>query len=306
VHRWVQGVCAAAVLLTAVDTRAEAPVADPLVKRGEYIYRVAGCENCHTDREAGGALLAGGRALKTPLGTFHAPNISPDQQTGIGRWSETDFFRALRDGVSPSGQHYYPSFPYAAYTRLSDDDVRALWAYLGTRPAVRQPNREHDLPWFLRFRSLLAGWKRLYFSPGAFTPRGEKSAEWNRGAYLVQAAAHCGECHTPRNALGGFRDGFYLAGTRDGADGGVVPNITPDKKTGIGRWRASELVEYLESGMTPDGDFAGDLMTEVIDHGLKHLTRADRRAIAVYVLDQPPVEHAVRKAKKKKKDDSEY
>lgn len=302
-HRGLRGVCAAAVLLMAATARA-APATDPLVKRGEYLYRVAGCENCHTDREAGGARLGGGRALATPLGTFHAPNITPDLQTGIGRWSEADFTRALREGVSPTGEHYYPSFPYTAYARLGDDDVRALWAYLSTRPEVRQPNRAHELPWFLRWRALLAGWKRLYFSPGMYAPRADKSAEWNRGAYLVQAVAHCGECHTPRNALGGFRDGYYLAGTRDGAEGGVVPNITPDRKTGIGRWRASELVEYLETGMTPDGDFAGDLMAEVIDHGLKYLTRADRQAIATYVLDQPPVEHAVRRAKKK--DESEY
>jgi mono/diheme cytochrome c family protein len=273
--------------------------ADALVKRGEHVYRATGCENCHTDRERKGASLAGGRPLATPFGTFYSPNITPDGETGIGRWSDADFARALREGVSPAGEHYYPSFPYAAYTRLSDDDVRALWAYLKSRPAVRQQNRAHELPWYLRWRALLAGWKWLYFSPGAFAPRPDKSDEWNHGAYLVQAAAHCGECHTPRNVLGGFRAGYYLAGNREGAEGGVVPNITPDRKTGIGRWRASELVEYLESGMTPDGDFAGDLMAEVIDNGLKFLTPADRKAIATYVLAQPPVEHAVRKPKKK-------
>lgn len=276
------------------------------VRRGEYVYRAAGCESCHTDREGNGASLAGGRALSTPFGRFYSPNITPDPETGIGRWSEADFVRALREGVSPAGEHYYPSFPYTAYTRLSDEDLRALWAFLRTRPAVHEANRAHVLPWYLRWRAWLAGWKRLYFSPGAVAPRADKSAEWNRGAYLVQAAAHCGECHTPRGALGGLRRGFDLAGNREGAEGGVVPNITPDKKTGIGRWRASELAEYLESGMTPDGDFAGDLMAEVIDHGLKFLTRADRQAIAVYVLDQAPVEHAVRKAKKTKKDESEF
>lgn len=283
-----------------------APALSAPLSHGEIVYRVAGCENCHTDRENKGAPLAGGRRLSTPLGVFYAPNITPDNETGIGRWREEDFVRALREGISPVGSHYYPSFPYTSYTRLTDEDIRALWTYLRTQPAVRQPNRAHVLPWYLRWRALLAGWKWLYFSPGAYAPQPDKSAEWNRGAYLAQAAAHCGECHTPRNALGGFRRGFYLAGTREGAEGGVVPNITPDKKTGIGRWRSSELVEYLESGMTPDGDFAGDVMAEVIDNGLKFLTPADRKAIATYVLAQPAVEHAVRKAKKKKKDESEY
>jgi mono/diheme cytochrome c family protein len=262
--------------------------------------RVAGCENCHTDREAKGQPLAGGRRLKTPLGIFVAPNITPDPDTGIGRWSEAQFDRALREGVSPAGEHYYPAFPYAAYTRLSDEDVRALYAYLRTLPAVRRANEPHELPWYLRWRPLLAVWKWLYFEPGRYRRQPQHSAAWNRGAYLVQAAAHCGECHTPRNLLGGFKAGFYLAGTREGPEDSVIPNITPDRKTGIGRWRRSELIQYLENGMTPDGDFAGDLMAEFIDNGLRYLTSPDREAIAEYVLSVPPVEHAVKKEKKKK------
>jgi mono/diheme cytochrome c family protein len=298
------GMTAAVLLL--MTAAVPVPAASAPVSRGELIYRVAGCENCHTDRENKGARLAGGRKLATPLGVFYAPNITPDNETGIGRWREQDFVRALRDGISPDGTHYYPSFPYTSYTRLTDEDLRALWAYLRAQPAVRQPNRAHELPWYLGLRALLAGWKWLYFTPGAYTTRADMSAEWNRGAYLAEALAHCGECHTPRNALGGFRKGYYLAGTSEGPEGGVIPNITTDKKTGIGRWRASELVEYLESGMTPDGDFAGDLMAEVIDNGLKFLTPGDRKAIAAYVFAQPPVEHAVRREKKKKKDESEF
>ena len=208
---------------------------DPLVKQGEYVYRAAGCYGCHTDEKHAGKPLAGGHALTTPFGTFYSPNITPDAETGIGRWSEQDFLRALREGLSPSGDHYYPSFFYPAYTRLTDEDLRALWAYLKVQPPVKQANRQHDLKWFARARTFVGSWKGLYFIPGAYKPVAEKSASWNRGAYLAEAAAHCGECHTPRSALGGIQSGMHYAGTRDGPDDSVVPNITPDKKTGIGR-----------------------------------------------------------------------
>lgn len=280
--------------------------ADDLLRRGEYIYRLSGCENCHTDRDTKGARLAGGRKLATPLGTFYAPNITPDKEHGIGRWTDADFVRALREGVGPTGAHYYPSFPYTAYTRLTDEDLRALKAYLFAQPSVAQPNRPHELPWYLRFRPLLTGWKWLYFTPGPYQAKAGESVAWNRGAYLATAAAHCGECHTPRNALGGLKPELQFAGTREGPDDGVVPNITPDRKTGIGRWSESDLIQYLENGMTPDGDFAGGLMAEMIDNGLKYLTREDRAALAQYVRAVSSIENMVRKEKKKgqkKKDD---
>lgn len=293
--------CSAAGLLLAAPLAFAAPVSAPVdsqLRQGEYIYRAASCETCHTDSKHAGKPLAGGHALVTPFGTFYSPNITPDKETGIGRWSEQDFVRAMRLGMSPDGDHYYPAFPYPSYTKLSDDDIRALWAYLKTRPPVMQANRQHDLKWFARSRSFVGSWKRLYFTPGAYQPDVSKSQTWNRGAYLAEAAAHCGECHTPRNSLGGIKTEQRYAGTRSGPDGGVVPNITPDKKTGIGKWRASELVEYLSTGLTPEGDSAGDLMAEVIDNGLKYLTTEDLAAIAEYVLSLPPVENAVRKPKK--------
>ncbi|NWG87324.1 MAG: c-type cytochrome [Hydrogenophilaceae bacterium] len=274
--------------------------AGPEPAAGEYLFRAAGCAGCHTDGDHAGAFLAGGRELMTPLGVFYSPNITPDKDTGIGRWQEADFLRALRHGRGPDGRHYYPSFPYAAYTRLSDADMRALWAYLKTVPPVRQANRPHELPWYLKYRSLLSAWKWLYFRPGPYLPNPVKDAAWNRGAYLAQAAAHCGECHTPRNRLGGFRIGLYLAGDKVGAEGGLVPNITPDKETGIGRWSRSELIDYLKTGMRPDGDFAGGLMAEVVDNGLKHLSQQDIEAIATYLQSVPPVMHAVRKPKPEK------
>jgi mono/diheme cytochrome c family protein len=267
---------------------------------GEYLFRAAVCAGCHTDAKHNGAPLAGGPALTTPFGIFYAPNITPDPDTGIGRWSEADFIRALRQGMSPAGDHYYPAFPYTSYTRLTDADLRALKVYIFSLKPVRQANRPHRLPWYLRWRPLLGIWKALFFRSGAFQAQPDQSAIWNRGAYLVTAVAHCGECHTPRHFLGGFKSWQQHAGTRDGPEGSVVPNITPDKKTGIGRWRASELVEYLETGATPEGDSAGDLMAEIIDNSLQYLRKEDLRAIAAYTLSLPPIEQAVRKDKEKK------
>lgn len=284
--------CAVAVLPVAA-ARAE-PVAD----RGELVYRLAGCENCHTDREHKGARLAGGRKLATPLGTFYTPNITPDPVTGLGRWSEDDFRRALREGVGPDGRNYYPSFPYTSYTRMSDADIHALWGYLRAQPAVHQANKSHELPWYLNFRPLLAVWKWLYFTPGAYQPVAGKSAEWNRGAYLVQGAGHCAECHTPRNRLGGFERGLELAGTLAGPDGLVVPNITPDRQYGIGTWRKADLAQYLGTGNRPDGDCAGSLMAELIDNGLRYLPKMDLDAIAEYVGGLPASGNPARKAGK--------
>jgi mono/diheme cytochrome c family protein len=266
---------------------------------GEYIYRASGCYGCHTDEKGGGKPLAGGHALKTDFGTFYSPNITPDSETGIGKWGEQDFFRAMREGRSPAGDHYYPSFPYPSYTKLTDDDLRALWQFLKNQPPVKQANKPHDLKFFARARTFVGSWKALYFKPGAYQTDPGKPAAWNRGAYLAEAAAHCGECHTPRSALGGIKTGLHYAGSRDGPDNSVVPNITPDKQTGIGKWSRSDLVTYLETGLMPDGDSAGDLMAEVIDNGLQYLKKDDLAAIAEYVLSLPPVEHAVRKPKKK-------
>ena len=274
--------------------------------RGEEIYRVAGCENCHTDRDHNGARLAGGRELVTPLGTFYTPNITPDPSTGIGRWTEADFQRALRKGIGPDGRQYYPSFPYTSYTKLTDDDIRALWNYMRKVPAVYHANQSHDLPWYLSYRPLLAIWKWLYFKPGAYQPVAGKPAEWNRGAYLVNGPAHCSECHTPRNLLGGFESGEYLAGTLHGPEGGVVPNITPDRKYGIGTWHKSDIVQYLSTGSRPDGDSAGSLMAELIDNGLKYMPKADLDAISSYISDQRAVPNPARKAANRKRHRDDY
>lgn len=292
-------------LLCAQATVAE-DIAQPMSK-GEAVYRLAGCENCHTDRAHDGPRLAGGRRIATPLGVFYTPNITPDPDTGIGGWSRSDFIRALREGVSPEGENYYPSFPYTSYTRLSDRDLDALWDYLRVQPAVQQANKPHELPWYLDFRPLVSVWKWLYFTPGPYQPDPQKDVPWNRGAYLVQGAGHCGECHTPRDSLGGCVQSTALAGTMDGPEGAVVPNITPDHDTGIGSWSEEDVSQYLAKGMRPDGDFAGDLMAEVIDNGLQYLPEDDLRSIAVYLATRPAVPNAVRKvAKKEKSGNSEF
>lgn len=275
------------------------PVAGSDAARGEYVFRAAGCYACHTDEDGGGAALAGGPALRTPLGTFYAPNITPDPVHGIGRWSEQDFERALTQGIAPGGSPYYPAFPYTAYTRMRSEDLRALWAYLRAVPAAAQPSRPHELPWPLGYRWVVWGWRWLYFEPGPLRGDPARGPAWNRGAYLVEAMAHCAECHTPRDWLGGLRDRMRYAGATEGPEGGAVPNITPDRETGIGRWRADDLAYYLATGATPSGDYAGGAMAEVIDHGTRHLDEADRLAIASYILALPPVHNAVSRSARK-------
>ncbi len=264
--------------------------ADDALQQGEYLFHAAGCVTCHTGEDNKSPSLAGGRALKTAFGTFYSPNITLDPDTGIGRWSEADFRRALREGISPDGRHYYPAFPYTSYTQLTDADLRALWRFVSRRQPVRQANKPHELPWYLRSRTVMSLWKMLYFRPGAFQPQSDKPPAWNRGAYLVNAVVHCGECHTPRRFLGGFKEAQYLAGNPQGMDDTKIPNITPDRKTGIGKWSAGDIAGYLETGMTPDGDFAGDLMADVIDNSTSRLTQDDRRAIALYLKSLPAVE----------------
>ena len=266
---------------------------DELRERGAYVLRASGCVSCHTDEKNDGDFLAGGRALETPFGRFYAPNITFDREHGIGAWQAQDFFRALRHGVAPDSSSYYPVFPYTTYTRIRREDAFALWAYLATVPTSARENTPHDLVWYMRFRFVNRVWKWLFFEPGAFEPDESRSEEWNRGAYLVTAMAHCGECHTPRTRFGNLNRSLAYAGAADGPEGEATPNITPDKDTGIGKWSRSELVYYLSEGMLPDGDFAGSLMVNVIDNGLKYLTEDDLNAIAEYIMSLPPVEHEV-------------
>ena len=259
-----------------------------LAARGAYLAAAAGCADCHTDWPHGGRLYAGGRALTTPFGTFYAPNITPDLETGIGQWSDAQFLNALREGVRPDGSNYFPVFPYPSFTKITDDDARAIKAYLFTQPAVKQSNRAHDVAFPFSWRFLQNGWKLLFFSPGPFRPAPERGEAYNRGAYLVTALAHCSECHTPRNWFGATQPSRFLAGTAHGPDGKAVPNITPDSETGIGKWSDDDIVTLLKDGQTPDFDFVGGAMAEVVKNTAQ-LTNADRHAIAVFLQSVPAV-----------------
>jgi mono/diheme cytochrome c family protein len=274
------------------QVRAQSNAADAgQIAQGEYLVRAAGCIACHTDEKNGGARFAGGRALKTPFGTYFSPNITPDEATGIGAWSDDDFVAALRYGERPDGSHYFPVFPYTSYTRMTVEDMRAIKAYLLAQPPVNQRNRAHDVVPPFSWRWTMMGWKLLYFTPGSRAHDPAHDAAWNRGAYLVEALAHCGECHTPRNLAGAMDEDMYLAGTVDGPDGELVPNITPDKKTGIGDWSHGDIVALLRDGLKPNYDDVQGSMAEAIRDGLKHLTDEDLSAIATYLRTIPPIEN---------------
>jgi mono/diheme cytochrome c family protein len=261
------------------------------VTRGEYLVRAGGCVSCHT--VAGGEKLAGGRPLVTPFGTFYTPNITPDPETGIGHWTDGQFLRALREGVRPDGANYFPVFPYPSFTGITDDDALAIKAYLFSLPPVRRQNRPHNVSLPFAWRFLQTGWKALFFTPGPFRPAPDRNVAYNRGAYLVAALAHCGQCHTPRNFLGALQSGQRLAGTRDGPDGQVVPNITPDPDTGIGKWEKEDVVRLLRTGTTPEQSKVKGAMRETIDDGLKYLSDRDLEAITDYLFAQPPIVHDV-------------
>jgi mono/diheme cytochrome c family protein len=274
----------------AVSAEAASPPPD-IVERGEYLVRAGGCYSCHS--APGGTPLAGGRALATPFGTFYSPNITPDRDTGIGNWSDVDFVRALRKGVRPDGANYFPVFPYPSFTGISNEDAVAIKAYLFSRPAVHAPNKPHEVAFPFSWRFMQSGWKLLFFRKGPFRENPDWNAATNRGAYLVTALSHCGECHTPRNMLGGMRRSLWLAGNIDGPDGELVPNITPDRKTGIGEWDESDIVELLATGTTPEQTRVKGSMREVVADGTKYLTDEDRSAIASYLRAQKPIENKI-------------
>ena len=260
----------------------------PDLKNGEIMFHAGGCASCHATPEQGDkSRLGGGRELKSPFGTFVAPNISPDRNDGIGGWSEANFVTAMWKGTSPAGEHYYPAFPYASYQHMRLDDLRDLFAYLKTLPPVQGKARDHDLPVYFKFRRLLGGWKFLFLDGQQFRPDPTKSAQWNRGAYLVNGPGHCAECHSPRNLLGAIIERRRFAGGPDPEGGdGWVPNVT---QAGTGDYSERDIERILETGDLPDGDSVGGAMTAVVDNTSK-LPTQDRAAIAAYVKSLPPVE----------------
>ena len=275
-------------LLVALDAQApSAWAADAAaIERGAYLAAAGDCEGCHTDKKGGTPALSGGRALVTPFGTFYGPNITPDRDTGIGKWSEADFRRAMREGKDEEGHFLFPVFPFPSFSGMTDKDLGDLYAYLMSVPAVKRDAPDHQVKFPFGWRFLLLGWRTMFFTPGPLAPVAGQSAEWNRGRYLAEAVVHCPECHTPRNLLGGLDRKRSYAGNPHGPDNNEAPDITSDKKDGIGDWKLDDLIEVLKSGQTPDGDYVGSGMGEVVE-GTAKLTDADRHAIAVYIKSLP-------------------
>lgn len=264
-----------------------APMRGPDIANGQELFNAGGCSSCHAVPNQPDRLrLGGGLALGSPFGTFYAPNISPDPTDGIGRWSEADFINAVMRGISPEGNHYFPAFPYTSYHLAKVDDVRDLFAYLKTLPPVSGRVRDHDLPFPFNIRRNVGIWKLLFMDVRPFTLDAARSAQWNRGAYLVNGFGHCAECHSPRNALGGINRGERFAGGPNPAGEGWVPNIT---QKGLGSWSEKDIADFLETGDMPEGDSASGAMRPVIKN-LAQLTPEDRAAMAAYLKSLPPVD----------------
>ena len=263
-----------------VEPPAAASFSPELIARGEILATAGNCASCHTTTHG---QFAGGRGIGTPFGTIYTSNITPDAATGIGRWSEPAFARALHEGVARDGTHLYPAFPFDHFTRVTDDDVQALYAYLMTRPAVNFAPPANTVPFPLDIRALQWGWKLLFFHPGVYRPDAAKSEAWNRGAYLAEGLAHCGACHTPRNALGASKSGSYVyAGGL--VDGWLAPALTAANTAPL-PWTEDELYGFLRNGGTALHGVAAGSMSEVIHVGLAKLPDADVRAIATYFAD---------------------
>src|SRR5271169_82192 len=250
------------------------------IERGRYLAVLSDCAACHT--APGGQPFAGGLALQTPFGKLVAPNITPDRETGIGNMTDDEFLAALHDGRGHNGRRLYPAMPYPAYTKMTDDDVLAMRAYFATVAPVSNKVISNQLPFPLNIRLAMVFWNALNFTPGRYEPNPQKSAEWNRGAYIVQGAAHCGTCHTPKTILGGDKAGAPLAGAT--LQGWFAPNITADPHRGIGSWSQDDIVQYLKTG-TNSWTLASGPMAEAVVHSTSNMTDEDLAAIAVYLKD---------------------
>jgi len=274
----------AALLAAALALAAHANAQQTSVQRGEYLARAGDCVSCHT--AAGGAPFAGGLRLDTPFGYMLAPNITPDPETGIGRWTRDDFHRALHDGVNKRGQDMYPTMPYDFYTRATREDVDALYAYMQTVRPVRNKVTVNHLYFPFDQRWSMAAWRELYFTEGAYKPDATKSAAWNRGAYLVEGFGHCSDCHSPRNLLGGIEKSRDFNGAV--IDGWFALDLTSDIATGLGAWSADEIATYLKTGSYKGKTTTLGPMAEVVRNSLSHLTDADLKSMAEYLKSIPP------------------
>jgi mono/diheme cytochrome c family protein len=260
----------------------------PDLTNGETMFTIGGCAACHmTPNQKDRHQLGGGAGFGSAFGTFYAPNISQDKDHGIGNWTELQFANAVMRGVDDEGQHLYPALPYTSYAHMKIDDVRDLYAFMKTLPAVATPNKPHQVAFPFNIRRLLGGWKFLYLDTAPITPDPSKSAAWNRGRYLVEGPGHCAECHSPRDAMGGIITDKRFAGGMDPEGKGWVPNITPHAD-GIKSWKAADIADFLKSGMTPEFDSVGGSMAEVIQN-TSRLSDADRAAMGEYLASLPAI-----------------
>jgi mono/diheme cytochrome c family protein len=257
----------------------------PDLANGKIMFHAGGCASCHAvPKQEDKTRLGGGLALGSPFGTFYVPNISSDRTDGIGAWTEAQFVTAMVKGTSPTGEHLFPAFPYTSYQRMSLGDIRDLFAYLKTLPAATGKVRDHALPFPFNIRRTLGLWKLLFLDGRPFAPDPSQTAEWNRGAYLINAPGHCVECHSPRNMLGAIKRNQRFTGGPSPDGQGGVPNITQQK---LKNWTVKDIADTLTTGMTPDADFVGGSMAEVVRNAAQ-LSEADREAMATYIKALPP------------------
>jgi mono/diheme cytochrome c family protein len=278
VRRWAGGIVLAAFAGTTM-----AQAGSDIVKRGEYLARAGDCISCHT--KPGGEPYAGGFRVKTPFGDLLAPNITPDPATGIGSWSADDFYRALHDGVGRRVGDLYPAMPYTFYTKVTRADSDAIHAYLRSLKPVVNAVDVNQLRWPFDMRWTMMGWRELFFDEGEFKPDPSKSADWNRGAYLVEGLGHCSACHSPRNVLGAIEKDRAFTGAT--IDGWFALNLTGNYRTGLGDWTIDQIVAYLKTGAAKRKSTALGDMAEVVHNSLGHLTEADLRAMATYLKAIP-------------------
>lgn len=271
-----------------VDVKAPVAAAAPsegLVARGAYLARAGNCQACHTAQ--GGQAFAGGRGIATPFGTVFTSNLTPDDKTGLGGWSAAHFWRAMHNGRSKDGRLLYPAFPYTSYTQVKREDSDALYAYLRSLPPVAAPNLPHALRFPYQSQAALAVWRALFFSPGVYEPDTARSAEWNRGAYLVKGLGHCAACHTARNALGGSEQGLDLAGGLIPMQNWYAPSLASPYEAGVGDWDKQHIVSLLKNGVSPRASVTGP-MAEVVQRSTQYLSDADLGAMAQFLKELPP------------------
>ncbi|MBA4328402.1 MAG: alcohol dehydrogenase [Polaromonas sp.] len=285
---------AAAATVTWLNRRDEVDVTEPvaaiaasdsLLARGAYLARAGNCAACHTAR--GGPAYAGGRGIATPFGTVFSSNLTPDEKTGIGRWTSAHFWRAMHNGRSKDGRLLYPAFPYPNYTQVTREDSDAMFAYLGSLPAVEQTPTPHALRFPYDSQAALAVWRALYFKPGVYQADPQRSAEWNRGAYLVRGLGHCAACHSARNALGASSEALDLAGGLIPMQNWYAPSLSSPQEAGVGDWDRQHIVDLLKTGVSPRASVTGP-MAEVVLRSTQYLNETDLAAMAQFLKELAP------------------